>query len=282
MEATLDRHWLLGEPRWWNLSDEDPPDFRRGELAPPEDWLSTTPRIGNFGWCRQRLRPLAWALLRPMAWAPFFLAISAIPLAFPGRSPDDQALSLSFFLISWSLVILPILLARNSQPMSDNSLFSLPLDWASLSLAIIIFPFHSVYDSRIGWASYLLFWIAYIRTVQMVQKSMRVPPARFLIPILPEDWKGELPNHWQVLSPNWSRSEIAHAIFENGRFSISGTSRNGQDFLSLAFIHNSGFVQDPFHESLLCDPGLSDFIQSPIPVLGKQWPSNLLPLGEEE
>ena len=138
----MDRNWLLGDPGWWKNSDEKPPDFRAGELSPPLPWASTTPSVGNFGWCRQRMRPLVWPLLRPLAWAPLFLFLSAIPLAIPGRTPNDQITSMFFFSISWRLVFLPILFSRNAQPQSKGSLLSLPVDWVSLVLASAIFPFH--------------------------------------------------------------------------------------------------------------------------------------------
>ena len=282
MEARLDSDWLLGESRWWNLDGQDPPDFRKGELAPPAPWVSTTPRVGNFGWCRQRYRPLAWSILRPFAWAPLFLALSAIPIAFPGRTPDDQLVSLGFFSLCWSLVVIPLLMARNAQPMSGTGILSLPLDWPSLALAITIFPIHIFYDSRVGWASYVLFWFAYIRTVQLVQNSMRVTPARFLLPVNPEDWGGGLPPPWEEHSANWARKAIASVKLDTGTLVIAGASRSGQDFLALAFVHDSGFIQDPFHQNMSADESLSRILESPPPIVGTEWPSKLLHISEEE
>ena len=282
MEAGLDRHFLLGEPGWWNKSDELPPDFKSGELSPPLPWVSTTPRVGNFGWCRQRLRPLVWPLLKPLAWAPLFLLLSAIPLLLPGRTPDDQGTSMFLFSVSWGLVALPILFARNAQPMSDESLLSLPLDWFSLVLASAIFPLHLTIDPRIGWVSYLLYWVAYFRTVQLVQAAMLTPPARFLIPIEPEDWPGEISSDWVVSSPKWSRKRLASADFSNGAAILSGYSRSGQDFLSLSFVHESGFVQDPFHDSSPGGPELSELLAEPLPIVGRAWPSSLIISSEEE
>ncbi len=282
MEARLDSEWLLGEPRWWNIDGDGPPDFRQGELTPPAPWVSTTPRVGNFGWCRQRYRPLAWSLLRPFAWAPLFLALSAIPIAFPGRTPNDGLVSLGFFSLCWSLVVIPLLMARNAQPMSGSGILSLPLDWPSLALAITIFPIHIFYDSRVGWASYALFWFAYIRTVQYVQNSMRVTPGRFLLPVDPADWGADLPPPWKEHSTSWARKEIASAKLDTGRLVIAGASRSGQDFLALAFVHDSGFVHDPFHENMPSDEILSRILESPPPIVGTEWPSILLHNSEEE
>ncbi|MEC9457501.1 MAG: hypothetical protein VYD27_00830 [Candidatus Thermoplasmatota archaeon] len=274
MEASLDRNWLLGDPEWWNLQGEPAPDFMPGELAPPLEWVSTTPRVGNFGWCRQRLRPLAWA--------PFFLLLAIVPLAFPGRTPDDQVLSAIFFSVAWGLVFLPILFSRNSQPMSDNSLLSLPLDWNSLAIASILFSLHILVDVRFGWLSYGIFWLAYIRTIQLVQAAMMTPPARFLLPVEPEDWEGSLEGPWVVSSAKWSRNLIASADFSNGKLTLTGSSRSGQDFLALAFIHKSGFVHDPFHERSSDEPGLSELLSTPVPVIGRAWPEKFLQFSEEE
>lgn len=282
MEARQDRYWLLGEPGWWGLGETMPPEFRTGELPPPEGWVSTTPRVGNFGWCRQRLRPLAWPLLRPMAWAPLFLATSAIPLALPGRTPFDQALAVGLFAISWSLVFFPILFARNSQPMSAGGLLSLPVDTISLGLAAAVFPLHFYYHPMAGWVSYALCWVAYFRTVMLVQAAMLVPPARFLLPVEPSDWEPSLQDPWERQSGSWGRKEIASAPTRFGRLVISGTSRSGQDFLSLAFVHSSGFVQDPFHEGHDPSSGVQEALESPIPISGLQWPSNFLVHSEEE
>ena len=282
MEASLDRNWLLGEPGWWKNSDEIPPDFRAGELPPPLPWVSTTPRVGNFGWCRQRMRPLVWPLLRPLAWAPLFLFLSAIPLALPGRTPNDQITSMFFFSISWGLVFLPIIFARNAQPMSEESLLSLPVDWVSLVLASAIFPFHLSIDPRIGWLSYAMYWVAYVRTIQLVQAAMMTPPARFLLPIEPDDWSGELGPPWEISSAKWSRKRLASVDLPNGTVVLSGSSRSRQDFLSLAFVHRSGFVQDPFHERSLAESGLAELLVHPLEVVGREWPDSLLPTPEEE
>ncbi len=281
MEASLDRQWLLGDPGWRG-GGEIAPDFFPGELSPPMEWVSTTPRIGNFGWCRQRMRPLAWSLLRPLAWAPLFLLLTAIPLAIPGMTPNDQGMSAAFFSIAWCLVILPILFSRNSQPMSGRGLLSLPVDWPSLAIASTIFPLHLILDPLVGWLSYGMFWLAYIRTIQLVQEAMQAPPARFLLPIQPKDWEGGLESPWEVASEKWSRKEIASANLPNGRIVLSGSSRSGQDFLSLAFVHRSGFIHDPFHERSSKEPGLSDLLSVPIPVVGREWPTQFLQPQEEE
>ena len=276
MEASRDGQWLLGEPGWWNLGKEMPADFRAGELAPPEGWVSSTPRVGNFGWIRQRYRPLAWSLLRPMAWAPVFLVATAFPLAFSGLSPNNQGVSLALFASAWALVIIPLLMARNAQPMSDGSILSLPVDWISLGMGAALFPFHILVDARLGWASYSLFWIAYIRTVLRVQEVMKTPPGRFMLPVNPEDWGSEMPEPWELLSESWARRPIASARCSSGRLVMSGVSRGGEEFLALALIHDTGFVLDPFHESLRWDVQLSKLLEKAPPIIGREWPKSFV------
>lgn len=228
------------------------------------------------------MRPLAHSLLIPLAWAPFFLLIAAIPLAIPGITPNDQAISIAFFTVAWSLVIIPILFSRNSQPMSGSSFFSLPVDWASLTFALSLFPLHILIDSRLGWISYFFCWLAYLRTIRLVQIAIITPPARFLLPIDHIDWEAALESPWEILSEKWSNKELASANFPNGQLVISGFSRSGQDFLSLAFVHRTGFVKDPFHESMSSETGLVDLLSKPLPVIGREWPERFLHFSEEK
>jgi len=111
---------------------------------------------------------------------------------------------------------------------------------------------------------------------------MMAPSSRFLLPIDRQDWEGVLPHPWKVISKQWSRRELANANFENGSISLSGTSRSGQDFLAISFIHKSGFILDPFHDKTSKEDGLTEFLASPIPIVGRQWPTNLIPVLEEE
>ena len=69
MDALEDSNWLLGDPSWWNLEDKLPPDLRNGELIPPESWIYSSPREGSKGWKRQRLKPLAYKILKPISSA---------------------------------------------------------------------------------------------------------------------------------------------------------------------------------------------------------------------
>ena len=111
---------------------------------------------------------------------------------------------------------------------------------------------------------------------------MRVTPGRFLLPVDPADWGADLPPPWKEHSTSWARKEIASAKLDTGRLVIAGASRSGQDFLALAFVHDSGFVHDPFHENIPADARLSRILEASLPIVGKEWPSILLHNSEEE
>ena len=75
---------------------------------------------------------------------------------------------------------------------------------------------------------------------------------------------------------------MASVRLENGELVLCGSSRSGQDFLSLAFVHKSGFVLDPFHERMSEEPGLSELLSKPLPIVGREWPVRFLQFSEEE
>jgi hypothetical protein len=145
-----------------------------------------------------------------------------------------------------------------------------------------LFLLHILLDPWLGWISYALFWIAYIRTVQKVQDVMITPSARFLLPIVAKDWNIDLPDSWKSRSKRWVSDTIARASCDDGHLVIAGTSRGDSDFLALAFVHRSGFVQDPFHVTLSGNRKLAAVLAEPLPITGTQWPSKFIVSLEEE
>lgn len=283
MEATEDRFWLVGNPAWWKLGEgETPPALRDGEIPLSEAWANSSSNKAH--WSRQRLRPLAWSLLKPSAWAPFFLISSSFPLAFPGKTPDDQAVAAILFVVSWSLLIIPQMLERNSQPSSGGSILSLPIDWKLLLVGFVIFPLHIEVDPKIGWISYSLFIASMLRSIGLISESFEIPPARLVAPVNPTALDGlVIDGKWTVLSDRWHRGPIATLATENGSLLISGSSRSGFDFISLAYRHQTGFVQDCLFEGHPESEALSEILLSPPVVFeGAEWPSSfILPVVEE-
>ena len=286
MEQGLDGDWLLGESRWWKLSrGGKPPDLRAGETSPPDTWASSTPREGGRGWIRQRHKPASSSILIPLAWSPFFLAMTAVPLVFPDRVPYDREVAASLFAISWLLILIPLYMARNNQSMSDDGLFSLPLDWKTFALAALLFLLHVVWDPLLGWISYLLFWLVWLRSIGLIQDILSTPPARWLLPIETSDWSSSnlLGPRWEVISENWTTGPMAIARCEHGHLSIGGVSRDGIRFLGLTLVHRSGFVQDPFFESKASHSEVQRILsRPPVEQEGLEWPKRLIVPDEEE
>ena len=286
MEQGLDGDWLLGESRWWKSSQGGkPPDLRAGETSPPDTWASSTPREGGRGWIRQRHKPASSSILIPLAWSPFFLAMTAVPLVFPDRVPYDREVAASLFAISWLLILIPLYMARNDQSMSDDGLFSLPFDWRTFVLAALLFPLHILWDPLLGWISYALFWLAWLRSIGLIQDILSTPPARWLLPIETSGWSSSnlLGPRWEVISENWTTGPMAIARCEHGHLSIGGVSRDGIRFLGLTLVHRSGFVQDPFFESKASHSEVQRILsRPPVEQEGLEWPKRLIVPDEEE
>ncbi len=286
MEQGLAGDWLLGESRWWKLSQGGkPPDLRAGEASPPDTWASSFPRKGGRGWIRQRHKPVSSSILLPLAWSPFFLAMTAAPLVFPDRVPYDREVAASLFAISWLLILIPLYMARNNQSMSDDGLFSLPFDWRTFVLAALLFPLHILWDPLLGWISYALFWLAWLRSIGLIQDILSTPPARWLLPIETSGWSSSnlLGPRWEVISENWTTGPMAIARCEHGHLSIGGVSRDGIRFLGLTLVHRSGFVQDPFFESKASHSEVQRILsRPPVEQEGLEWPKRLIVPDEEE
>lgn len=230
------------------------------------------------------MRPLAWPILKPVAWSPFFLISSIFPLIMTGRTPDDQIVSGALFIISWSLLIIPVSNARNAQPTSSHDLLTLPVDWSLLSLGAILFMAHTAYSSILGWAAYAVFWIAFIRSIKMISDVFSIPPARIILPLEKSSWSSKyLRGDWEVSSETWKRGKIASFSLGTGKLVLYGLSRRNADFISLSYVCKFGFVQDclfedhPFSEEIM--KALEEFHFSSSEV---EWPMELLAFDEEE
>ena len=281
MEVGLDHQWLVGEPKWRGLpNDSSQQDTKRDEPSPPKSWLSTTAQEGGKGWARQCLQPVAPSILMPLAWSPLFLLLSAIPLILPDRLPvDDQSVAALFFTMAWILILVPLYLVRSAQPMSEDALLSLPFDWATFAGASVIFALHILVSPILGWVSYALFWVAWVRSFRQIEQILQIPAARWLLPIDQSGWKSssQLPSEWQVISENWTTGSIARVDCEYGHLVIAGASRGSDRFLALALLDGAGFVHDPFFDGPIEKAlAISLLSQPPVADLGLEWPKRLL------
>ena len=279
-----DQEWLSGNPIWWPNSEENDKLFRFGEEIPTESWDSTTYDIGGRGWMRQRLEPVGPRILFPTAWSLFFLIASTIPLIFPNKVfVDDQNLAISFFLISWFLLLVPFLQFSNGNS-EDFNLF--PLQIIPFILGIFLFLLHIAIDPKLGWLSYLFFIFAWFKTVQNISKSLSVNSARWLLPILQSDFSEDIFNDgWILLSKKFRNGLIAKWSKELGPYSgeITGLSWGNHKFIAFSVVYNNRIIHDPFNSNFLENDLLKDILfQSPVKILGESWPLNFIQIAEDE
>ena len=284
MEAHGDRNWLRGDPVWWGLeTKQKPPLIRNLEISIPSG-MGAPSSEHRFGWARQRMRPLAWSILKPVAWSPFFLISSIFPLVFTGNTPDDQFVSGVLFITSWILLIAPVSNARNSQPTSSDNLLILPVDWALLSLGCLLFLAHIYYSPLLGWVAYAVFLTAFLRSIMMISEVFSIPPARIMSPLEKSSWDSRaLPERWEIDSRSWSKGKISSTPIGEGKLVLYGHTRQYTDFISISYICKFGFVQDCLFES---HPHSDEIIavleELQFDFSQVEWPIELIAFDEEE
>ena len=284
MEAHGDRNWLRGDPVWWGLeTKQKPPLIRNLEISIPSG-MGAPSSEHRFGWARQRMRPLAWSILKPVAWSPFFLISSIFPLVFTGNTPDDQFVSGALFVISWTLLIVPVSNARNAQPTSSDNFLILPIDWPLLSLGCLLFLAHIYYSPLLGWVAYAVFLTAFLRSIMMISEVFSIPPARIMSPLEKSSWDSRaLPERWEIDSRSWSKGKISSTPIGEGKLVLNGHTRQYTDFISISYICKFGFVQDCLFES---HPHSDEIIavleELQFDFSQVEWPIELIAFDEEE
>ena len=284
MEAHGDRNWLRGDPVWWGLeTKQKPPLIRNLEISIPSG-MGAPSSEHRFGWARQRMRPLAWSILKPVAWSPFFLISSIFPLVFTGNTPDDQFVSGALFVISWTLLIVPVSNARNAQPTSSDNFLILPIDWALLSLGCLLFLAHIYYSPLLGWVAFAVFLTAFLRSIMMISEVFSIPPARIMSPLEKSSWDSRaLPERWEINSRSWSKGKISSTPIGEGKLVLYGHTRQYTDFISISYICKFGFVQDCLFES---HPHSDEIIavleELQFDFSQVEWPIELIAFDEEE
>ena len=121
------------------------------------------------------------------------------------------------------------------------------------------------------------------RTIIKIQIMMKIPPARFLLPIIPRDWNSNILNgQWSIKTNKWKNGIMANSFFKEGMLMISGLSRGEDKFISFCFVHNTGFIHDPFYDRDTNDEKLYKILQKPPLIEGLIWPERFLVTLEEE
>ena len=267
---------MRGQSLWYPAS-ESSPEHLVGEENPGENWdIASGSEVGR-GWMRQRLQPLGPRILYTTAWAPFFLIASAIPLAFPGRTPDDQLVAISLFSASWFLLLLGF---RKLQDVLPNTVEGLlkkfyPFDIVLMLPAAIVFLLHILIDSRLGWLSFLLFAFAQYRTIQNLISVAGENSARWLLPINSEDYSEAVLNDgWMGVSNNFRNGTLARweGALPEYTANLIGVTRGDSSFVAFTLMHRVGTIHDAFSDTFVSDPRFASLLSSPpLLIAGEAW-----------
>ncbi len=237
---------------------------------------------------RQRLQPLGPRILYTSAWAPFFFIASAIPLAFPGRTPDDQLVATSLFSASWFLLLLGFRKLQDGLPIPVEGLLKkfYPFDILLMLPAAIFFLLHILVDSRLGWLSFLLFAIAQYRTIQNLISVAGENSARWLLPINPEDYSEAVLNDgWMGVSTNFRNGTLARweGALPEYTANLIGVTRGDSSFVAFTLMHRLGTIHDAFSDTFVSDLRFASLLSSPpLLIAGEAWPERFLATTDEQ
>lgn len=267
---------MRGQALWYPAS-ESTPEHLVGEENPGENWdIASSSEVGR-GWMRQRLQPLGPRILYTTAWAPFFLIASAIPLAFPGRTPDDQLVAISLFSASWFLLLLGFRKLQDVLPITVEGLLKkfYPFDIVLMLPAAIVFLLHILIDSRLGWLSFLLFAFAQYRTIQNLISVAGENSARWLLPINSEDYSEAVLNDgWMGVSNNFRNGTLARweGALPEYTANLIGVTRGDSSFVAFTLMHRVGTIHDAFSDTFVSDPRFASLLSSPpLLIAGEAW-----------
>lgn len=297
MAEVSDANWLLGSPEWWpttagskpqrrhgligpevdeGVESSKVPDFFPWETSPSEDWDIANYSKGGDGWLRQRFKPPSRAVLIPCSWSLFFFVTSVVPLIFPGNTPDDQMTALGLFIIGWALTIIPAWNAMNILPSEPSRLVGIDT-WIPVLFGGAMFPMHILIDPRIGWISYIASLYGWWKLMQRFQSGFSAPSNRWLLPFDPTDWEGvNLSHEWEKDSNRWRNGPLAHHKEETD-LRLYGISRGKNRFIALHFIHESGWLNDPFSSSAQENQDIQRHLESPpLAKCNHPWPHQFL------
>ena len=286
MKGTRDSEWMRGQALWYPAS-ESIPDHLVGEENPGENWDIASSSEVDRGWMRQRLQPLGPRILYTTAWAPFFLIASAIPLAFPERTPDDQLVAISLFSASWFLLLLGFRKLQDGLPIPVEGLLKkfYPFDIVLMLPAAIVFLLHILIDSRLGWLSFLLFAIAQYRTIQNLISVAGENSARWLLPINPDDYSEAVLNDgWMGVSTNFRNGTLARweGALPEYTANLIGVTRGDSSFVAFTLMHSVGTIHDAFSDTFVSDHRFATLLSSPpLLIAGEAWPERFLATTDE-
>ncbi len=262
----MNQKWLEGDPSWWPKSKESPVVEHDYETQPPDSWSS---------WRRQRLRPPGPAMLVPMAWTAFFLAAASFPLISPGHTPNDQLVASALFIIGWLLTIAPLAFtgAIGNNPARKSIFDTYPVDTKTILIGLLFFLAHIYINTLFGWLAYVIFWVAWIRTVMAVSESVEPSCGRWLLPIIPRAYAKS------NVAEGWQKNE---RIFRTGclavgpeigdcRIIIEGVRHLTGTYLAVSLLGRTGYRYDPFQTRLRNPIPVDMLREPPIEIVNTKW-----------
>ena len=286
MKGAGDSEWLRGQPLWYPAS-ESTPEHLVGEENPGDNWDIASGSEINRGWMRQRLEPLGPRILYTTAWAPFFLIASAIPLAFPGTTPNDQLVAVSLFSFSWILLVVGFRRLQDGLPFPAEGVLKkfYPFDIAIISPAIIFFLSHILIDSRLGWISFALFAVAQYRTIQNLISLASENCAIWILPIKPDDYSEAVLNQgWSCVSANFRIGTLARweGVLPEYTASIAGMTRGESRYVTFTLMHRLGVIHDAFSDTFVTDSRFTSLLSSPpLLIAGEAWSEEYIATTDE-
>ncbi len=296
MPEVADADWVHGRSEWWGSTagrgpmkshgvfgkeldegvEKTPvPEKFHWEINPPPTWKLADKRKGGTGWMRQRFKPPARSILLPCSWSLFFLIATTIPLALPGRTPNDQATALILFFCTWGLIFIPAWMAQNEMPRGGGWLIG-KNTLGYLCIGGIIFPLHIIINVKLGWVSFAFFCIAWYTQIRRFQEGFKAASNRWLLPFNPLEWEEDIINeNWEIISIKWRNGPIAkHSIFPG--LELHGTHRGKDRFIALHYHGLEGWLNDPFTTQLQSEK-IHEFLKNPpIRLEGEQWTKKFL------
>ena len=296
MSEVADADWMHGRPEWWRSTAGQSPTKSHGifgkkldegrevspvpeqfhwELSPPELWELADKRKGGTGWMRQRFKPPARSILLPCSWSAFFLLSTSIPLALPGRTPNDQGAAAILFFCTWGLLLIPAWMTQNEMPRGRGWLIG-KQTLVFFILGTILFTLHILINPLLGWISYALFCMAWFSQIRRFQDGFRAASNRWILPFNQSNWNENiLEENWDIVSIKWRNGPLAKHSIHPG-LELHGTNRGKDRFIAFHHHGPEGWLNDPFTNQLKSNQIHNYLTTAPIRIQGEKWPDRFL------
>ena len=150
----------------------------------------------------------------------------------------------------------------------------------------IFFILHILIDPRLGWFGFLLFLIAWARTIRNISNSLSVNSSRWLLPISSSDYSQDILNdRWEISSNKFRNGLIATKSDKFGPYSaeLTGVSYRNYRFIAFSMVYRNRIIHDPFNTNFVSNIQINNFLSlPPLKISGEHWPDIFTVETEEE